>query len=136
MHKFFYNKFIIFLYMFRALLCSSSGGQIILYSIWYRHSLYVRPVRSLGEHSSPNPCNPQNTKMLGAQTVPLRSTRNINAMTLSSKTLGIRHISQNAGCTTLPSNITEYPPRSHVLWTESAKYVFGRYVSNFKCEII
>jgi len=23
----FYNKFIIFLYMFRALLCSSSGGQ-------------------------------------------------------------------------------------------------------------
>ena len=37
MHKFFfYNKFIIFLYMFRALLCSSSGGQIVLYSIWYR----------------------------------------------------------------------------------------------------
>jgi len=32
----FYNKFIIFLYMFRALLCSSSGGQIVLYSIWYR----------------------------------------------------------------------------------------------------
>jgi len=28
MHKFlFYNKLIIFLYMFRALLCSSSGGQ-------------------------------------------------------------------------------------------------------------
>jgi len=28
MHKFlFYNKFIIFLYMFRALLCSTSGGQ-------------------------------------------------------------------------------------------------------------
>ena len=28
MHKFlFYNKFIIFLYMFRALLCASSGGQ-------------------------------------------------------------------------------------------------------------
>ena len=28
MHKFlFYNRFIIFLYMFRALLCSSSGGQ-------------------------------------------------------------------------------------------------------------
>jgi len=38
-HKFlFYNKFIIFLYMFRALLCSSSGGQIVLYSIWYRHT--------------------------------------------------------------------------------------------------
>jgi len=28
MHKFlFYNEFIAFLYMFRALLCSSSGGQ-------------------------------------------------------------------------------------------------------------
>jgi len=28
MHKFlFYNKFVIFLYMFRALLCSSSGRQ-------------------------------------------------------------------------------------------------------------
>jgi len=35
----FYNKFIIFLYMFRALLCSSSGGQIVLYSMWYRHTL-------------------------------------------------------------------------------------------------
>jgi hypothetical protein len=31
MHKFFfYNKSIILLYMFRALLCSSSGGQIVL----------------------------------------------------------------------------------------------------------
>ena len=39
MHKFlFYNKFIIRLYMFRALLCSSSGGQIVLYSIWYHHT--------------------------------------------------------------------------------------------------
>ena len=38
-HKFlFYNKFIIFFYKFRALLCSSSGGQIVLYSIWYRHT--------------------------------------------------------------------------------------------------
>jgi len=26
----YFNKFIIFLYMFRALLCSSSGGQIVL----------------------------------------------------------------------------------------------------------
>ena len=34
-----FNKFIIYLYMFRALLCSSSGGQIVLYSIWYRHTL-------------------------------------------------------------------------------------------------
>jgi len=24
--------------MFRALLCLSSGGQIVLYSIWYRHT--------------------------------------------------------------------------------------------------
>ena len=39
MHKFlFYNKFIVSLYMFRALLCSSSGGHIVLYSIWYRHT--------------------------------------------------------------------------------------------------
>jgi len=35
----FYSKCITFLYMFRALLCSSSGGQIVLYSIWYRHTL-------------------------------------------------------------------------------------------------
>ena len=42
MHKFlFYNKFIIFFYMFRALLCSSSGGQYVLYSIWYHHTLSV-----------------------------------------------------------------------------------------------
>jgi len=40
MHKsLFYNKFIMFLYMFRALLCSSSGGQIVLYSILYRYTL-------------------------------------------------------------------------------------------------
>ena len=39
MHKFlFYNKFIIFLYMFQALLCSSSGGQIALHSLWYHHT--------------------------------------------------------------------------------------------------
>jgi len=34
----FYNKFIISLNMFRALLCSSSWGQIVLYSIWYHHT--------------------------------------------------------------------------------------------------
>jgi len=40
MHKFlFYNKFIIRLYMLRTLLCSSSGVQIVLYSIWYYHTL-------------------------------------------------------------------------------------------------
>jgi len=25
--------------MFRALLCPSSGSQIVLYRIWYRHTL-------------------------------------------------------------------------------------------------
>jgi len=40
MHKFFiFNTFILPLYMFQALLCSSSGGQLCLYGIWYRHSL-------------------------------------------------------------------------------------------------
>jgi len=39
MHKFlFYNKFIICHYMFRALLCSSSGGQIVLTNMWYHHT--------------------------------------------------------------------------------------------------
>jgi hypothetical protein len=27
--------------MFRASLCSSSGGQLYNYSIWYRHTLYA-----------------------------------------------------------------------------------------------
>jgi len=45
----FLNKLFIFLYMFRALLCSSSVGQIALHSIWYRHALYVA-VRCAGEH--------------------------------------------------------------------------------------
>jgi hypothetical protein len=26
--------------MFRGSLCSSSGGQLYIYSIWYRHTLY------------------------------------------------------------------------------------------------
>ena len=39
MHKFlFYNKFIIFLYMFRALLCYQQEVKTVLYSIWYRHT--------------------------------------------------------------------------------------------------
>jgi len=46
MHKFlFFNKFIIFLCMFRALLCSSSGSQIVFYSIWYRHILWTATYR-------------------------------------------------------------------------------------------
>jgi len=39
MHKiFFYNKFIIRLYMFRALYAHHQGVQIVLYSIWYHHT--------------------------------------------------------------------------------------------------
>ena len=39
MHKFlFYNKFIIFLYMFRALCSHHQDVKIVLYSIWYRHT--------------------------------------------------------------------------------------------------
>ena len=48
MHKIlFYNKFIIFLYMFRALLCASSGGQncIIQHLVW-SHCVGGRPVHS------------------------------------------------------------------------------------------
>ena len=39
MHKiFFYNKFIIRLYMFRALRANLQEVKIVLYSIWYRHT--------------------------------------------------------------------------------------------------
>jgi len=39
MHKFlFYNKFIMFLYMFRALCAHLQEFKIVLYSIWYRHT--------------------------------------------------------------------------------------------------
>jgi len=42
MHKFlFYNKFIIFLYMFRALCAHHQEVKIVLYSIFYHHTLYV-----------------------------------------------------------------------------------------------
>ena len=37
----YFNTFITFLYMFRALLCSSSGEQLHYHSIWYRHSPLV-----------------------------------------------------------------------------------------------
>jgi len=53
MHKFlFYNKFIIrvFLYMFRALLCSLSGGQNdIIQHLVSSHSVGGRPVHRLGK---------------------------------------------------------------------------------------
>ena len=42
--------------MYRALLCSSSGGQIVIYSIWYRHTVGGRPVHRLNEDSSLNLC--------------------------------------------------------------------------------
>jgi len=39
MHKiFFYNEFIIHLYMFRALCAHHQEVKIVLYSIWYRHT--------------------------------------------------------------------------------------------------
>jgi len=46
MHKFlFYNKLIIFLYVFRALLCSSSGGQnCIIQHLVSPHTVGGRPV--------------------------------------------------------------------------------------------
>ena len=48
MHKFlFYNKFIIFLYMFRAPCAHHQEVKIVLYSFWYHHSLGGRLVRNL-----------------------------------------------------------------------------------------
>jgi len=39
MHKiFFYNKFIIHLYMFRALCVHHQEVKIVLHSIWYHHT--------------------------------------------------------------------------------------------------
>ena len=39
MHKIlFYNKFIMCLYMFRALCAHHQEVKIVLYSIWYRHT--------------------------------------------------------------------------------------------------
>jgi len=39
MHKFlFYNKFIIFLYMFRALCVHHQEVKVVLYSSWYHHT--------------------------------------------------------------------------------------------------
>ena len=46
MHKiFFYNKFIIRLYMFRALCAHHEEVKIVLYSIWYHHT-YRWPSRA------------------------------------------------------------------------------------------
>ena len=57
----YFNTFIIFLYMFRALLYSSSGGQLYESSIWYRHCFWVTSVHRLGE-SSRNLCTEESHK--------------------------------------------------------------------------
>jgi len=53
MHNFlFHDKFIIFLYMFRALLCSSSGRQnCIIQHLVSSHYVGGRPVHRLREDS-------------------------------------------------------------------------------------
>jgi len=53
MHKIlFCNKFIICLYMFRALCAHHQEVKIVLYSIWYRHNCVGgRPVHRLGDDS-------------------------------------------------------------------------------------
>jgi len=49
MHKLlFYNKFIICLYMFRAQCAHQQEVKIVLYSIWYRHTVVGRSVH-IGE---------------------------------------------------------------------------------------
>ena len=60
----FYNKFVIFLYMFRALLCSSSGGQnrIIQHLVSSLYPVVGRPVHRLREDSDFQPVhNSQHT---------------------------------------------------------------------------
>jgi len=45
MHKiFFYNKFIIHLYMFQAPCAHHQEVKIVLYSIWYHHTVHSQPV--------------------------------------------------------------------------------------------
>jgi len=41
---FYYNKFIICLYMFRALCAHHQEVKIILNSLWYHHNLYMKLV--------------------------------------------------------------------------------------------
>jgi len=62
MHKiFFYNKFIIRLYMFRALCAHHQEVKIVLYSIWYYHTCrwpsgaQVESGRSQPVHRAVNP---------------------------------------------------------------------------------
>ena len=60
MHKFlFYNKFIMCLYMFRALLCSSSGSQnCIIQHLVSSHSVGGRPVHRSRDDSTCTPYAP------------------------------------------------------------------------------
>jgi len=52
MHKiFFYNKFIIRLYMFRALCAHHQEVKIVLYSIWYHHKVaFIQLLKLFGVH--------------------------------------------------------------------------------------
>jgi len=53
MHKtLFYNKFIIYLYMFRAMCAHHQEIKILLYSIWYHHT-YRWPAGAQVERESP-----------------------------------------------------------------------------------
>jgi len=50
MHKIlFYNKIIKCLHIFRALCAHHQEVKIVLYSIWYRHTVGGRPVHGLRE---------------------------------------------------------------------------------------
>jgi len=59
----YFNTFITFLYMFRALLCSSSGGQIVLVQpLVLSLSLGDCSVHRLRKESSLNPCTEHSPK--------------------------------------------------------------------------
>ena len=54
MHKIlFYNKFIKFLYMFRALCAHHQEVKIVLYSIWYHHTCMWPPDAQVENGLSP-----------------------------------------------------------------------------------
>jgi len=63
MHKiFFYNTFIIRLYMFRALCVRHQVVKIVLYSIWYRHT-YRWPSGSQVERRLLSTCAPDHLQV-------------------------------------------------------------------------
>jgi len=61
MHKLFYNKFVICLYMFRALCAHHQEVKIVLYNIWYRHTCmwqsHARVERGLCTGRPPTECD-------------------------------------------------------------------------------